>query len=63
MKVKVRAMNAFSASDADVDMDHILQACQNFSDFSSEERGNAVCRRLVSTNDHFCTILNNCNLF
>ncbi|XP_053175168.1 polycystic kidney disease protein 1-like 2 [Scomber japonicus] len=42
MKVKVRAMNAFSASDADVDIEHILQACQNFSDFSSEERGNAT---------------------
>ncbi|XP_044057560.1 polycystic kidney disease protein 1-like 2 isoform X2 [Siniperca chuatsi] len=40
LKVKVRAMNAFSNSDVDVDLDNILQACQNYSDHSPDEHGN-----------------------
>ncbi|XP_045888956.1 polycystic kidney disease protein 1-like 2 isoform X2 [Micropterus dolomieu] len=42
LKVKVRAMNAFFASDADVDLENILQACQNYSDHSPNEHGNTT---------------------
>ncbi|KAM7424150.1 hypothetical protein PAMA_000478 [Pampus argenteus] len=35
-------MNALSTSDVDVDLENILQACHNFSDFSSEEPGNTT---------------------
>ncbi|KAM7406118.1 hypothetical protein PAMP_000517 [Pampus punctatissimus] len=42
LKVKVRAMNALSTSDVDVDLENILQACRNFSDYSSEEHGNTT---------------------
>lgn len=31
LQIKVRAVNAFSALDADVDLDKILLACQNYS--------------------------------
>lgn len=43
LKVNVRAMNALSASDADVDLRGILLACQNYSDHLLES-GNTVCR-------------------
>ncbi|XP_053283068.1 polycystic kidney disease protein 1-like 2 [Pleuronectes platessa] len=39
-KVEVRAVNAFSVSDVDVDLEKILEACQNYSDFSPDELGN-----------------------
>ncbi|XP_042266661.1 polycystic kidney disease protein 1-like 2 [Thunnus maccoyii] len=42
LRVKVQAMNALSASDVDVDLENILQACRNYSDFSSEEHGNTT---------------------
>ncbi|KAM3625915.1 uncharacterized protein V6R79_019756 [Siganus canaliculatus] len=42
LSVKVRAMNADSASDVEVDLDNILQACQNYSDHSLDERGNTT---------------------
>ncbi|XP_035483332.2 polycystic kidney disease protein 1-like 2 isoform X1 [Scophthalmus maximus] len=41
-KVKVRAVNALSASDVDVDLENILRACQNYSDFSPVEHGNTT---------------------
>lgn len=45
-KVNVRAMNALSASDLDVDLSRILHACQNYSDHSLDESGNStVCKR------------------
>lgn len=48
-------MNAFFASDADVDLENILQACQNYSDHSPDEHGNTVCRRLASHNSSLFT--------
>lgn len=47
-------MNAFSASDVDVDLENILKACQNYSDFLPDERGNTVRRILVSNNNEPC---------
>ncbi|XP_039983123.1 polycystic kidney disease protein 1-like 2 [Xiphias gladius] len=47
LKVKVQAMNAFSAFDVDVDLENILEACQNYSDFSPDEHGNTVCNMSV----------------
>lgn len=44
LKVNVRAMNALSASDTDVDLRGILQACQNYSVHLLDESGNTVCR-------------------
>ncbi|XP_019954244.2 polycystin-1-like protein 2 isoform X2 [Paralichthys olivaceus] len=41
-KVKIRAVNALSTSDVDVDLEKILEACQNYSDFSPEEHGNTT---------------------
>lgn len=53
LKVNVRAMNALSASDADVDLRGILQACQNYSDRLLDESGNTVCRsRNISPSLH-----------
>ncbi|XP_042342348.1 polycystic kidney disease protein 1-like 2 [Plectropomus leopardus] len=40
LKVKVRAVNAFSASEVGVDLEGILLACQNNSDFSTDGREN-----------------------
>nr|XP_020466514.1 polycystic kidney disease protein 1-like 2 [Monopterus albus] len=40
LKVRVRAMNAFSASDVDVDLESVLKACQNYSDFSPNKHEN-----------------------
>lgn len=45
-KVNVQAMNAFSASDVDVDLENILQACQNYSDGSLDEYEDNVCRSI-----------------
>ncbi|XP_023129023.3 polycystic kidney disease protein 1-like 2 isoform X1 [Amphiprion ocellaris] len=42
LKVNVRAMNAFSASDVDVHLSNILEACQNYSDFSTGSDGNTM---------------------
>ncbi|XP_051235467.1 polycystic kidney disease protein 1-like 2 isoform X2 [Dicentrarchus labrax] len=42
LKVNVQALNAFSASDVDVDLENILQACQNYSDRSSNEHGDTT---------------------
>ena len=53
-KVEVRASNAFSASDVDVDLEKILEACQNYSDFSADELGNMVCW-MESNNNNLCT--------
>lgn len=44
LKVNIRAMNAFSASDVDVNLEKILQICQNYSDHSLDEYGNTVSR-------------------
>lgn len=46
-KVKVRAMNAFTASDVDVHLEDILQACLNFSGQSLDDYEDTVCRRLA----------------
>ncbi|KAI3377913.1 hypothetical protein L3Q82_009040 [Scortum barcoo] len=60
LKVKVRAINAFSASDVDVDVENILLACQNYSDLSSDEHGdttgnmsvdNSTDLRIIATPD------------
>lgn len=56
LKVKIRAMNAFSASDLDVDLENILRACQNYSDRSPDEHGDTVCRRSASNNNDQCTL-------
>ncbi|XP_071766137.2 polycystin-1-like protein 2 [Centroberyx gerrardi] len=42
LNVKLRAMNVFSAVDVDVDLETILHACQNYSDFSLDDHGNAT---------------------
>lgn len=47
LKVSVRATNAFSASDVDVDLKNIVQACQNYSDLSLDEHANTVCRKVA----------------
>ncbi|KAM7014972.1 polycystin-1-like protein 2 [Tautogolabrus adspersus] len=39
LKVNIKAMNALSTLDVDVDLENILRACQNWSDFSSDEHG------------------------
>lgn len=49
LKVSVRAMNAFSASDVDVDLENILEACQNYSNVSPDKHGNKVWRVLALT--------------
>ncbi|XP_026234452.1 polycystic kidney disease protein 1-like 2 [Anabas testudineus] len=36
LKVSVRATNAVSASDVDVDLENILETCRNYSDFSPD---------------------------
>ncbi|XP_069030569.1 polycystin-1-like protein 2 [Embiotoca jacksoni] len=41
-KVNVQAINAFSASDVDVDLENILVTCQNYSDLSPGKDGNAT---------------------
>ncbi len=45
-QVTVRAVNAFSASDVDVDLENILQTCQNYSDGSLDEYVDTVCRSM-----------------
>lgn len=51
--MNIRATNALSASDADVDLRDILQACRNTSDHLLEESGNTVCRdRNISPSFH-----------
>lgn len=66
LKVKVRAVNAFSTSDVDVDLKNILQACQNYSDRSPDDYDNTVCiqwawsvHTFISTNikSSMCTCL------
>ncbi|XP_033504613.2 polycystin-1-like protein 2 [Epinephelus lanceolatus] len=42
LEVKVRAVNAFSASEVDVDLEKIIWACQNYSDFSPDEHKNTT---------------------
>ncbi|KAM9366988.1 polycystin-1-like protein 2 [Symphorus nematophorus] len=42
LKVQVRAMNDVAASEVDVDLEKILQACQNYSDGSLDEYGNTT---------------------
>lgn len=44
-KVNVRAMNSISATDVDVDLRNILNACQNYSDLLLEEEANTVCKK------------------
>ena len=40
-------MNAFSSSDVDVNLEKILEACQNYSDHL-DDYGNTVCKRLAT---------------
>lgn len=40
--MNVRAINAFSAADVNVNMKNILKACQNYSDHSLDEYQNTV---------------------
>lgn len=47
LKVKVRATNALSSSDVDVDLEKILEACQNYSDFSPGNDENAVKYKML----------------
>ena len=42
LKVKVRAMNAFSDSDVDVDLENIVRACLNYSDSTPDKQVNGV---------------------
>lgn len=41
-------MNAFSASDVDVDLENILEVCQNYSNLSPDKQANKAWRELVS---------------
>ena len=51
--MNVRATNALSASNMDVDLTRILLACQNYSHHLLDESGNTVCRsRNISTSLH-----------
>lgn len=54
LKLTLRAVNALYASDVDVDLENILQACQNHSDLSPDNDGNTVCWRSVSNNNDLC---------
>ncbi|XP_026176225.1 polycystic kidney disease protein 1-like 2 [Mastacembelus armatus] len=49
LKVTVRAINAFSDSDVDVDIESILKACQNYSDL---EQGNTMSDMSVYNSTH-----------
>ncbi|XP_076592785.1 polycystin-1-like protein 2 [Chaetodon auriga] len=51
LKVKVRAVNAFSASDVDVDLENVLQACHNYSDHSLDEYGDRTGNMSVDDSD------------
>ncbi|KAK2854028.1 hypothetical protein Q5P01_006689 [Channa striata] len=51
LKVNVRAMNAFSAFDVDVDLENILKSCQNYSDFSPDQHGNTTGNMSVNSTD------------
>ncbi|XP_029281679.1 polycystic kidney disease protein 1-like 2 [Cottoperca gobio] len=42
LKVNVEAVNAFSTSDVDVDLENILQACQNYTDLSPDKHENTT---------------------
>ncbi|XP_068452137.1 polycystin-1-like protein 2 [Clinocottus analis] len=42
LKVTLQAVNALSASEVDVDLENILRACQNHSDFSPDKHGNTT---------------------
>lgn len=42
--MNIQAMNALTSSDVDVDLRNILQACQNYSDYSRDESENTVRR-------------------
>ncbi|XP_054473206.1 polycystic kidney disease protein 1-like 2 [Anoplopoma fimbria] len=42
LRVTLRAVNDLSASDVDVDLENILLACQNLSDFSPDKDGNTT---------------------
>lgn len=44
LQVNVRATNGLSSSDVDVDLDKILEACQNYSDFSPSTNEHTVCK-------------------
>lgn len=46
LQVNVRATNGLSSSDVDVDLDKILEACQNYSDFSLDIDEHTVCKIL-----------------
>ncbi|XP_058485671.1 polycystin-1-like protein 2 [Solea solea] len=48
VKIQVRAMNAFSASDVDVDLENILEACQNH---SAHEHENTADVRIIAAPD------------
>eukprot|EP00066_Takifugu_rubripes_P019390 XP_011608656.1 PREDICTED: polycystic kidney disease protein 1-like 3 [Takifugu rubripes] len=50
LKVNVRAMNALSAFDVDVDLSKILHACQNYSDHSLDESGNSTIGNMSINN-------------
>ncbi|KAK5935294.1 hypothetical protein CgunFtcFv8_020669 [Champsocephalus gunnari] len=49
LKVKVRAMNAFSESNVEVDLENIVRACLNYSDSTPDKQENGTGS--VSTND------------
>lgn len=51
LKVNVRATNALSAADVDVDLQKVLEACHNSSDSSPHQHGNVVGRILQSSNN------------
>lgn len=48
INVTVRAVNALSAIEVEVDLQSILHVCQNYSDLSSDHRGNTVCTTLTA---------------
>lgn len=57
-KVKVQAVNALSAFDVDVDLEKILEACQNYSNFSTDEHEDTVRRILFGIkygNNNLCS--------
>ncbi|KAM8893485.1 polycystin-1-like protein 2 [Spinachia spinachia] len=49
LKVTLRAVNAFSASDVDVDLKKILRSCQNQSEFSADVHGNSTASLTINS--------------
>lgn len=54
LKVLIRATNAFSSSDVEVDLEEVLQVCQNHSETFLSQNGEKVC---ISMDMNGCLML------